>query len=355
MDIWFLLAIITLLFGVPLWIVARKKNPGPEPVWVDVNRNDFEAGRSGDYNYRSAQEQATHDFRSASLRWEEDRKIASGGKVISRILLGLGVFLFVMSLWVQVPTNTIGIYTSFGKPVDARPNGFQDKLPWEKVSKDFDASRQYMKFDGKGNDKEADEDGKVFPCLPVKMDREAKACLTVTVGWQMKAGTKSEREQAKELFRAHKTFARLTENFMKANIQDAAQASYSDVNPLVIGQNPGFSTLSDETETNLRKLVGGDVAVLSVQITGADYDPATDDSIAKMQAEYAKTEQARQLEQTNAAISKANKALVEQGKLTPEVLQAECIKVAKEVGSNPGVCLQPGWGSFGSPAQAATK
>lgn len=332
MDLWLILGIIVLLFGVPLWLVARKKDAGPEPVFEDYKH---------EYNPRSTFEKAMEAHQTKVVA-------AKGGKIVARVMLGLGVFLLLMSCWVQVPTNTIGIVTSFGRPVDARPNGFQAKLPWEKVAKDFDASRQYMKFDGKGNDKAPDEDGKVFPCLPVKMDREAKACLTLTIGWQMRAGTKAERDQTLELFKAHKTFARLTENFMKANAQDAAQASYNDVNPLVEGQNPGFSQLSKEMETNLRTAVKGDVEILSVQITNADYDPATDDAIAKMQAEAARTEQAKQLEKTNAAISAANRALVETGKLTPEVLQAECIKVAKEVGSNPGVCLQPGWGSFGT-------
>lgn len=332
MDLYLIFGGIALLIGIPLWLVTRKKNPGPEP-----QPEDFK----DEYYPKDA-------YKTGHKVWQDKVAAAYAGKLTGRFALGLGVFLVLMACWVQVPTNTIGIVTSFGKPVDARPNGFQDKLPWQKVAKDFDASRQYMKFDGKGNDKAADEDGKVFSCLPVKMDREAKACLTVTIGWQMKAGSKAERDQTLELFKAHKTFARLTENFMKANAQDAAQASYNDVNPLVEGKNPGFSQLSEEMEGNLRTAVKGDVEILSVQITNADYDPATDDSIAGMQAEFAKTQKAQQLEQTNLAISKANKALQDSGKLTDEVLKDQCIKGAIAVGANPGACLQPGWGMYGT-------
>lgn len=331
MDLWFIFAGIVLLIGVPLWIVARKKDAGPEPQFDDYK---------DEYGARA-------NYASAQSDWEEKVKIAKGGRVVSWLVLGLGVFLLLMSCWVQVPTNQIGIFTSFGKPVDARSNGFQEKLSWEKVVK-FDASRQYLKFTGKGNDKAPAEDGKEFAHIAVKMEREARADVNVVVAWQMKAGTEAERRQAVELYRAHKTFDRLTENFMAANTRSATQAVYDKINPLVTEKNPTFAQLSGQLESELKELVGDEVTVISAQIVGVDYDDETDKRIAEMQAEYAKTEKAKQQEKTNAAISAANAALVKDQSLNDLILRDNCIKGAIAVGSNPGVCLQPGWGSFGT-------
>lgn len=338
MDLWFIFAIIWLLLSTPIWLATRRSNAGPQP-----SRKDYPMTTSGAYEHEGA-----------LRRWETKRDQVAFTKTIARFVMGFGIFLLAMSLWVQVPTNAIGIFTSFGKPVDARQNGFHLKRPWEKVVK-FDASRQYLKFCGKGNDKAPTEDGKEFPAIKVKMEREARADVCVVIAWQLRAGTAAERKQAVELFRAHKTFDRLTENYMKANAQSAAVAVYDNVNPLVPEKNPSFGQLSQQLEFKLRGLVGNEVTIISAQVTGVDYDDATDKRIADMQAEFAKTEQAKQQEQTNRAISAANKALVEQGKLTPEVLQDQCIRGAIAVGANPGACLQPGWGGFGSPAQPATK
>lgn len=332
MDLWLILAGIALVIGIPAFLATRKRNAGPEP-----ERTEF--------RYQE-------DYRMAVKDWEVKKTAAEGSKIAGRVLLLVSVFLLAMSCWVQVPTNQIGIFTSFGKPVDARPNGFQMKAPWQKVVK-FDASRQYLKFNGKGNDKDADEDGKEFPHIAVKMEREARADVNVVVAWQMKAGTEAERKQAVELYRAHKTFTRLTENFVAANTRSATQAVYDKINPLVPEANPTFAQLSSSLESELKRLVGDEVTVISAQVVGVDYDDLTDKRISDMQAEFAKTEQAKQQEKTNQAISKANAALVQNNSLNDLVLRDNCIKGAIAVGSNPGVCLQPGWG--GVPQQPAAK
>lgn len=336
MDLWFIFAIIILLIGVPLWFLTRKRTSGDKPM-----RDSYDAGHYGDQEYKLA------------LRtWREADGGVIVGKIAGRVVLGLGVVLLVMSCWVQVPTNQVGIFTSFGKPVDARPNGFQLKAPWEKVVK-FDASRQYLKFGGKGNGKDADEDGKEFSCVTVKMEREAKACVNVVIGWQLRAGSEAERKQTIELYRAHKTFKRLTENFMAANSRSATQAVYDRINPLVAEQNPTFADLSKKLEAEIKRLVGTEVTIISAQVTAVDYDDTTQSRIDSMQAEYAKTEQAKQQEQTNKAISAANAALVKDNSLNDLILRDNCIKGAVANGQNPGVCLQPGWGMV--PPQPAAK
>lgn len=337
MDAWLICSIIALLIGLPIYLSGKRFKLDPEP-----DQADYQPSRYG----------LADPYDAALKEWKEKRTFKAGALTLGRVILAVALFLLIMASFKIVPTNTIGIVTSFGKPVDAKPNGFQVKAPWQKVA-EFDASRQYLKFVGGGNNKTPAEDGKEFPCIQVKMEREAKGCINVVIGWQLRAGTAAERQQSVELFKAHKTFDRLTENFMAANARSATTAVYDLVNPLVPEKNPTFAQLSKQLDTKLKELVSDEVTIISAQVTGADYDDTTDKRIADMQSEYAKTEQAKQQELTNRAVSAANAALVQS--LTPEVLQAECLKIARETGTTPGACLQPGWGGTAPTPQQPAK
>lgn len=340
MDGWFIVSIILGIIALGAfvwWVMLRGKAAAPP----QPERSDFKELRE----YSAAFDQWKYQDRR-SLEVAEGRTVLGAVAIVATGVAGLFFFL---SLWVIVPTNKIGIVTEFGKPTTAIPNGWQWKAPWANVT-EFDASRQFMKFGGKGNDEVADADNKQWPAIPVKMDKEATAAVYVTVSWQMKAGTKAEKDQAVELFRNYKTFPRLTENFMAASVRSAMQATYANVNPLVADKNPSFAELSVTAMGELKKIVGTEVVILSVQVTGADYDDKTDGSIKDMQAEFARTELAIQQKETNRKISEANAALV--SSLSDEILKDACVKGAIAAGQNPGACLQPGWGNAAGTAVA---
>lgn len=331
-DIFFTISMIISAIALLMSIAVIKMNPGIKP-----KRDDFVGTYNGDEEYRRA-----------ASSWNDAKKAYDGLRSLTGLVSLIGLLIFTFSLWVIVPTNHISVFTDFGKPVDARTNGFQVKAPWQKAV-EFDASRQYLKFDGEGNNKNAAADDKIFPCIQVKMQQEAKACVSATIGWQLRAGTKTERNQTIELYRAHKTFDRLTQNYMAANARSTTQAVYDDINPLVAEKNPSFAELSKLLMSELQKTVGSEISLISAQVVGVDYDETTDKQISTMQAEYAKTQLAKQQKITNQAVSEANAALTKDGTLNLLVLQAECVRGAIEKGHNPGVCLQPGWG--GSPQQ----
>lgn len=280
-------------------------------------------------------------YKEALKDWSERNGVKTGTRRIGSILVICALVLTAFSSFTIVGTNKIGILTSFAKPVDAVDNGFTAHEPWVKVV-EFDASRQYLRFQGKGNDKDADDDKKEWATIPVKMEGEAKANVTVVVAWQMKASTAEQKKQAIDLYRNYKTFARLTENYVAANARSAAQKTYDRINPLVTGKNPTFAAISDTMLNEMKGLVGSEIEIISVQVTDADYDDKTDESIKAMQSEFAKTTLAEQQKITNQKVSEANAALV--NALNDLILKDACIKGNTAAGLNSGSCLQPGWG-----------
>lgn len=335
----FLIGFFALSAGLSIRMAYRTLKSDPEPTQEQfpVEENEY-ASSSRDRMW--LKNDAKQKFEKAHAKWEERNEQRKNGRGFGWVFVGIGVFLIALCSFVVVPTNSIAIPISFGKPTTALANGLHGKAPWAKVVK-FDASRQYLRFGGKGNEEDPSSDKKEWPCVSVKMAHEATSCLSMTVAWQLKATTPAEKQQAIKLFKNFKTFDRITENYMAAGARGAAQTTYSDVNPLS-PDNPTFSRLSETMLSNLRSNVGSEINIVSVQITNADYDAKTDEAIASMQAEYAKQTQAELQKVTNTKQSEANAKL--QSALTDEILKDNCIKGALAVGQNPGPCLQPGWG-----------
>jgi len=335
MDFWLIFAIVFGILGALAALFASKAKFLPEP---DPDAEKYQ-GRYTSSSYRD-------DMKA----WREDTSTRNGVRVLGRVLLSLAFFLVFWASFTIVPTNAIGIEVAFSRPIDARTNGWQWKQPWSKVV-EFDASRQYLRFQGKGNEEDPSSDKKEWPSVPVKMENEATANVTVVIAWQMKAGTAEEKERAIALYRNYKTFDRLVENYVAANARSAAQKTYDRINPLVAGKNPTFAAVSDTMAQEMRQLVSSEIEIISVQVTGADYDDKTDQSIKDLQAEFAKTQLAEQQKITNEKVSAANAALV--AALNDLILKDNCIKGAIAGNHNPGTCLQPGWGGTSTPTGAA--
>lgn len=338
----FIVGAILLALGLVMFLPnVSGRIPRPDPE--EFMREGYRAGD------RSLDELK---YRSAVKDWEADASQHRGARVIGWFLVISALVIMAGLTFRITPTNKISMINSFGTTVGVADNGLTPMAPWSKTVK-FDAARQYLRFGGEGNDESPSSDQKTWPCIPVKMDKEAGNCVSVTVAWQMRASTLKEQEQAKALYRSFRTFDRLTENFAAANARGAAQQTYDRVNPLIPESNPSLAMLSEEFRKQLEQLVKGEIEIVSVQITGFDYDPKTDEAIANMQAEYAKTTLAEQQKLTNEAISRANAALITS--LNDLILKDACVKGNVANGQNAGPCLQPGWASVPSPDKAPAK
>lgn len=346
MDAWFVTALVIgaiaaaiLLFRSRVKKIGAFEEQKPEEPKLSGNSVYNNEHRDNILQYRAQleawkQREAKHDKRHDEAQAVRD---VLGGIVV--LVAGIAVLLFAMSIFVVVGTNKVGIMTEAGKPTNAYSNGAHFKKPWA-IKTEFDGTRQFLRFDAKGNDADTLEK-KVFPCIKVKLDGQSTACLSGTVAWQMKADTKAEKENAVQLFKTYRTFERLTNNFVYSTSRVAFGTVFANHNPLVDEKNQSLSQLNELSLAALKKEFSIDLNVMSVDLAVPDYDDTTDKSIADVQAQKAKTRLANEEEETNIAKAKANAAL-EKSVQDPRVNQANCIQAAKEMGKEPGYCMMGG-------------
>lgn len=260
---------------------------------------------------------------------------------------GLGIFILVFSAFMLflssfsiVSTNKIGFVTQLGRPVDAYDNGWVWKAPWQNMPEQFDAARQFMRFDGQGNN-EDDIDKKVFPCIEVKLDGQAKACVKGVISWQMKAETVEQKSNALALFKTYRSFDRLTRDFVYSSSRKALGEVFSHHNPLVETKNQSLGELNTMAMKQLVAEFNNELTITSVDLAVPDYDEKTDESISALQAQKAKTLLATEEQATNEAKNTANKKLLESLK-DPSVNVANCIQAAIQLNKEPGYCLMGG-------------
>lgn len=342
MDAWFLWSVAMLVVALVILLVRSR-----------YKLSEFDEPAPEREDSPSRQLYHTDPYKDLVLAWRQ-RKLAHDKHNLATEFFrrgfgwgaagfgGLALFLFIMSLFVVVGTNQVGIMTAFGKPQSAHSNGFHGKAPWE-IKTEFDGTRQFLRFNGKGNNEE-DLDRKEFPCIQVKLDGQATACLNGVISWQMKAGTEAEKKNAVELFKTYRTFDRLTKNFVYSSSRVALGKVFAVHNPLIEEKNQSLGELNRLSLDELGREFSGELNIMSVDLAVPDYDDATDKSISDVQAQKAKTRLASEEEATNAAKSKANKALQESLK-DPAVNQANCIQAAKETGKEPGFCMMGGGSS----------
>lgn len=266
----------------------------------------------------------------------EDVKIVT--KIVTKVATVVGVGFFALSCFVIVGTNKIGIFTEAGAAYTAENNGFELKRPWG-IKTEFDASKQFLRFCGTGNADE-DPDKKEFPAINVKIDGNAKADVCGVIGWQMKAGTDAEKLNAIQLFKDYKQFERVTKNLVYPSTAKTLNIVLANHNPLDAAKNMSIKDMNENLLSALKPEFGNSIFILSVDVRIPDkgYDDITDNAIAESLAQKAKTQIAKEKELTNKAESAANAAIVASIQ-NASVLINKCLDIAKENGTNPGLCM----------------
>lgn len=261
-----------------------------------------------------------------------------GAKFFGWCFLAVGVTFFVTSCFVIVGTNKIAIFTETGAAYTAENNGFEWKRPWG-IKTEFDASKQFLRFCGTGNNAE-DPDDKEFPQINVKIDGNAKADVCGTIAWQMKAGTPEEKLNAIQLFKDYKQFERVTKHLVYPSVAKTLGIVLKNHNPLVEEKNMSIADMNDDLLSALKPEFGNSIFIISVDVRIPDkgYDDITDNAIAESLAQKAKTQIAKEKELTNKAESAANAAIVSSIK-DESVLINKCLDIARENGTNPGLCM----------------
>lgn len=244
-----------------------------------------------------------------------------------------GIIAFLFIAWAClafVPTRSIGVVTSFGKPVSTLSNGVHIKAPWQKVH-DLDGTIQTNSRTGSnehptGTDKAA--------CTDVRIGNGSEACVDNSVRWRIKLSA------GQSLYRDYpKGMDAITDSLVRRQLTGALNDVLGSYNPLAQIEDlsgtgagsPNLSKLSQQVEDALNARISSDIEIEDVILPIIRFDKNTQAKINAYQAEVANTRIAEQSEQTAKAQARANDNLKQSVSNNPNVLVARCLDTLGEM------------------------
>lgn len=216
--------------------------------------------------------------------------------------LGIIALMLFASSATTVPTRSVGVVTSFGRPTGSLTNGFHLVAPWADVEK-FDASVQTLKMDGVGK-------GDTTPCVTVRLGNQTTACVDTSVQWNIRPDG-----DVVELYRRYKNFDNIETNLVERQLQHALNVAFDTYDPLaaINGVQSGNALTLDELAANARTAleagVGNGITVLSLTIPLIHYDADTENRLRSYQQALADTRIAEQRKKTAQQVADANNIL----------------------------------------------
>lgn len=249
-------------------------------------------------------------------------------------ILVIGVLLLVFTVFTSVPAQSVGVVTSFGKPVRELGPGVHWKAPWQRVN-DMDGKIQI-------------DDNLGANRTEIRLGNGSNAYVQNALRWKIRP------EAAGGLWADYRSIDRIATGLVDQELAAALNSAFAGYNPLATAD--GASQSYDDVATKVKeRLVGSDgksghfgarIIVESVIIPKVDFDEATQHRIDALQQEVVNTRIASQREQTAQAQAKANAALA--GSVSsPNVLVAQCLTMVRELGGAipAGFSCWPGSGS----------
>lgn len=238
--------------------------------------------------------------------------------------LGLITALFMMfACLTTVPAKSIGVVTSFGKPVDQMDSGIHFKAPWHKVTR-LDGTIQTNSAIGSEGDGPDSEDYDIGD-VRVRLGNESIATVRYTIRWRIKL------DQAQRLYSEYRGMAKIRESLVTREMLDATNRVLGKFDPLaeIKGDtNAGTSDFGDyanEIKERVQNSEDGQrIEVISVSLPLVQYDKGTQRKLDAYQQQVAATRVAEELEQTNRAQARANKALSDSISNDPNILVKQC-------------------------------
>lgn len=230
---------------------------------------------------------------------------------------GLTVLVFLVTVVTIVPTRSIGVVTSFNRPVDTYSNGLHLKAPWEKV-RTLDGT---IRTDNHTGDN----------CTDIRIGNESTACVDNSVRWRIRL------DAGQRLYQDYREMENIRDSLVTRELKAALNEVLSEYNPLEqlnddkAAAKPDLSAFSAEVEAALKARVGEDVEIKSVIIPIIRFDKQTQAKINAYQAEVANTRIAEQREKTAKAQARANENLKESVADDPNVLVAQCLETFAEM------------------------
>lgn len=217
--------------------------------------------------------------------------ISAGVAIVALVVAAL------VCTFVQVPTKSFGVQTSFNEPTGkVFGAGLTAKAPWTQIHS-MDAAKQPDEF--KGED-----------CINVRMARQAKACVDIVVTWRL------HQPDAATAYQDYKDIDKVRRVLVVNNMQSALGSAFSAYDPLVdigegaeLDEEAYFADFVPVITAELEKLAGPEIEVISITHPFPNFHPTTQDKIDELQAEVARTGVAEQSKLTAIAQAAAAKEL----------------------------------------------
>lgn len=257
----------------------------------------------------------------------------AGVFVLAGIFGALTVILTLLSSWNPVPTQDIGIVTSFGQPTGHLSAGAHFTAPWDQVT-DMDEAVQVTDT-----------------VMTVKIAGQQIAKAPVAIRWQISAAASDD------IFRNYKNSTSGVENGLLLPELNSAMNTvydgYDPIAPLATGaapgspSNPTTAQLAAQVQSLLASKTGGDVKVITLVVQPLQYDATVQARINSVLAQTAKTDVAKQSELTAQAQAKANQIAEAALTTNPLVLVQQCMNAIADGQLSPpaGFSCWPGQGS----------
>lgn len=257
----------------------------------------------------------------------EDRGIAIGAAAFcGAVFAAVWIFTSIVS----IPARTVGIVTSFGKPVGTLTPGMHWTAPWQSVT-EFPTSNQVLDLD-------ATNDG---PNVAVKFAGGGSGWANVNITWQVESD-----ERAVKLWENWREFERVTQNVVNPRGQSAVVETFGAYAPEEAVDGTKLQDLNREIKDTLQhKLGASGITVVSVDIKRVDLSKEIQERVDRQVQAAADVRRAR-IEQDKARIeNETNK--IRQQSLTPEALVRYCMDVANNWDVTKNGHLPANWNCLG--------
>lgn len=242
----------------------------------------------------------------------------AGVAVLVAVVAGLlgGIIMF-FTCSTTVPTRTVAVETSFGKPVAVLDNGWHWIAPWADVEQ-FDATIQTLTEKGDQSD------------ALVRLSNQTTAHVDVTVQWRIETNA-----DVLSLYQNYKSFENIQDNVVKRQTAAALNQVFEGFDPLSAIDGNGqqkvqLSDLAAKALPLLQKAMPAGISVVNLTLPSIRYDQIVQDNINKIIAAAAATRQAQQQEQTAEAIKAANDALAT-ANTSPGVEYQNCLSMTERI------------------------
>lgn len=276
------------------------------------------------------------------------RRERSYVRALSGVILVISLIFLLFSSFTMVGTKNVAVLTVGGRPTGYLTNGIHFKAPWAKPHQLSDAV-QTDTYASDTEDPGKKQGGATETCVHVRVERQAVACVNVSIRWQIKPSG------VDYLYRNYKSNEHITDNVVLRDLQQAMNEAFADYDPLGVDQNgnstnPPLTAYGNRVVAQMRSEIGEWIDVQSVIIPLLNYDPATQSGVQKLLQQIAATRQAIQAEQTAKAQAAANRALAASVSNDPNVLVSKCLDIWKELADKniappAGTSCFPGAGS----------